>query len=100
MGENFTNVSQMFLKSKLPEISGLQLTLLQAKSQTKSKQLQMIQCGERDHWVTATTVGCEVDVVRIYNSLPNLFSFKDQLFKIRVLHPQKQSHCGGTDCGM
>ena len=71
--------------------------------------LQIIHCSEKDHWITATTIGCEVGVIKVYDSLyitldkpPNIvlaiFYSKDQLFKNRVIHPQKQN--GGSDCGV
>ena len=59
---------------------------------------------------TATTIGCAVGVISVYNSLyttldkpsrivvANLFHCKDQLFKVRVVCTKKQS--GGTDCGV
>lgn len=66
--------------------------------------------NSRDHWITATIIGCEVGVIKVYDSLyttldkpssivlANLFHCKDQLFKNRVVRPQKQN--GGTDCGV
>ena len=58
---------------------------------SKDNKLQIIHCSERDHWITATTIGCEVGVIKVYDSL----YCKDQLFKNRVVCPQKQN--GGTD---
>ena len=31
--------------------------------------LQVIHCSERDHWITATTIGCELGVIKVYDSL-------------------------------
>ena len=65
--------------------------------------LQITHCSESDHWITATTIGCELRVIKVYHSLyttldkpsnivlANLFHYKDQRFKIRVDHPQKQN---------
>ena len=108
------NFSQRLLKSKFPEINGLQSTLLQAKNHVSKEpnhnKLQVIHCKETDHWVTATTIGCETGVIEVYDSLyitldkpssivvANWFYSKDQPFKIRVVRPQKQS--GGADCGV
>ena len=62
--------------------------------------LQIIHYSESDHWITATTIGCELGVIKVYDSLytthdkssnivsANLLYCKDQRFKIRVDHPQ------------
>ena len=72
--------------------------------------LQIVHCKEREHWVTATTIGCEPGVIKVYDSLyttldkpssvvvANWFYPKDQEFKISVVRPQKQ--IGGRDCGV
>lgn len=108
------NFSQRLLKSQFPEINGLESTLLQDKNhvskQPNHSKLQIIHCKERDHWITATTIGCEVGVIKVYDSLyttldkptstvlANFFHSQDQLFKKRVIRPQKQN--GGSDCGV
>jgi len=97
--------SQRLLKSQSPEIIGLQSTFLQAKSHVSKEpnhnKLQIIHCSERDHWIAATAIGCQVGVIKVYDSqyitldkpssivLANLFHYKDQLFKNRVVHLQK-----------
>ena len=70
--------------------------------------LQIIHCSERDHWITATATGCEMGVIKVYDSLytmldkpfgvvlANSFHCEDQLFKNIVVCPQKQN--GGSDC--
>ena len=108
------NVFQRLLKAQFPEINGLQSTLLQAKSHVSNEpnhnKLQIIHCNERDHWITATTIECEMGVIKVYDSLyttldkpssivlANLFHCKDQLFKNKVVCPQKQN--GGSHCGV
>ena len=108
------NFSQRFLKFQFPKINGLESTLLQGKNyvskQPNDNKLQIIHCKERDHWIAATTIGCEVGVIKVYDSLfttldkpscivlANFFNSKDQLFKNRVVRPQKLN--GGSDCGV
>ena len=108
------NFSQRLLKAQFPEITGLESTLLQGKSHVSKEpnhnKLQIIHCEKRDHWITATTIGCEVGVIKVNDSLyttrdkptsivlANFFYSKDQLFKNRVIRPQKQN--GGSDCGV
>ena len=65
--------------------------------------LHIIHCRESYHWITATTIECELGVIEVYDSLyttldkpsnivsANLLYCKDQRFKIRVDHPQKQN---------
>ena len=87
---------------------------MQAKSHVSKEvnhnKLQIIHCSERNHWITATTIGCESGVIKVYDSLytildkppsivlANLFHCEDKLFKNRVVRPQKQN--GGLDCGV
>ena len=72
MGQKLSDIEINFclwlLKSQFPEINGLQSTLLQAKSYVSEEpianhKLQIIHCSERDHWITATTIGCEKGVI-------------------------------------
>ena len=108
------NFSQRFLKSQFLEINGLESTFLQAKSHVSKEpnhnKLQIIYCSERDHWITATAIGCEPGIIKLYDFLyttlnkpssivlTNFFHCKDQLLKNRVVRPQKQN--GGSDCGV
>ena len=97
MGQTLCNeeiiFSQRLLKSQFPEITGLHSTLLQDKSQVSQEsnhnKLQVIHCSERHHWITATIIGCELGVTKVYISmyttldkpfiivLANLFHCKD-----------------------
>ena len=77
MGQRLSDIeihfSQRLLKSQFPEIIGLQSTLLQDKSHVSKEpnhsKLQIIHCSERDRWITATTIGCELRVIKVYDSL-------------------------------
>ena len=67
-----------------------------------SNKLQVIHYSERDHWITAITIGCELGVMKVYNSLyttldksssivlANFVPLQDQLFNNRVVRPQKR----------
>ena len=65
------NFSQRLLKSQFSEISGLQSTLLQHKSHVSKEpnhnKLQIIHCGERVHWITATAIGCELELLKVHD---------------------------------
>ena len=67
------NFSRRLHKLQFPEINGLQSTLLQDKSHVSKEpnrnKLQIIYCSKRDHWITATTIGCELGVIKVYDSL-------------------------------
>ena len=113
-GQKFGDIEiNFFQRLQFPEINDLELTLLQSKSHVSKEpnhnKLQIIHCSQREHWITATTIGCEVGVIKVYDSLyitldkpPSIvlaiFYSKDQLFKNRVVCPQKQN--GGSDCGV
>lgn len=74
MGEKLSdldiNAAQRILKLQFPNIHGLESTLYQMKerklneAQVKNK-IQIIHCLQRQHWIVATTVGCEANVVKV-----------------------------------
>ena len=74
MGEKLSdediNHAQKILKLQFPNLNGLKLTLHQENfsSEPTSNWLQIIHYCERDHWITATTIGCD-RVVQIYDSV-------------------------------
>jgi len=109
------NISQKLLRSQFPVINGLRSTLLQDKKDhsqigPSDNKIQIIHCRERSHWVTATTIGCEVGEIKVYDSLytaldkasivvvSRLFKCKERSCKITVVCPQKQ--VGASDCGL
>ena len=119
MGNRLTdleiNLAQQLLKSQFDNLNGLQSTLLQEKAMTVTKselqnKLQVIFCKERQHWIVATTINCDENEVKVYDSL---FSFLDQdslqlvqkLFACGNVNPSiKMMHCpkqkGAKDCGV
>ena len=103
------------MRSQFPIINGLQSTLLQDKKDhsqigPSDIKIQIIHCRERYHWVTATTIGCEVGEIKMYDLLYTtldkasntvvlkLFECKEQSCKITVACPQNQ--IGGSECGL
>ena len=64
----------------------------------------------KEHWIVATTVGCEANVVKVYDSafhlidhatekvIVNLFQYTDTLPTIKLGRLQKQK--GSNDCGV
>ena len=119
MGEKLSdldiNAAQRVLKQQFPNIHGLESTLYQMKErrlnedQVKDK-IQIIHCLQRQHWIVATTVGCEANVVKVYDSMfhsvdhptekviVNLFQCTDILPTIKIGRSQKQK--GLNDCGI
>ena len=109
------NLAQQLLKSQFDNLNGLQSTLLQEKAITVTKselqnKLQVIFCKERQHWIVATTIKCDENEVKVYDSL---FSFLDQdslqmvqkLFTCSNVNPSIQMmRCpkqkGVKDCGV
>ena len=82
--------------------------MLQAKKivlheEMTQNKLQIVHCAERNHWTVATTLGCEKDTVKVYDSMYhsvdectkaiilNLFQSSElRPVKIKILCPQKQ----------
>ena len=79
------------------------------EDQVKNK-IQIIHCLQRQHWIVATTVGCEANMVKVYDSMfysvdhatekvvVNLFQYTDILPTIKIGRSQKQK--GSNDCGI
>ena len=103
------NHAQRLIKQQYPWLNGLQLTLLQEKpcpGQYSKDQVQIVHCKDADHWIVASTVGCEKEEVYVYDSaymsldesttklIANLFHCTN----IRVMDSQKQK--GAVDCGL
>ena len=99
------------------EGSGLQSTLYQEKEQNLTEndvnnKLQIIHCRSHRHWIVASTVGCRLGQVKVYDSLftycdketasiiANLFQSRTSCLKpiITMSHCQKQK--GGADWGL
>ena len=109
------NAAQRILKQQFPNIHGLESTLYQTKErklnedQVKNK-IQIIHCLHREHWIVATTMGCEANVVKVYDSffhsvdhttknvIVNLFQYTDTKPTIKMGRSQKQK--SPDDCGI
>ena len=109
LSDQHIHIAQCLIKEQFPHVKGLQSTLLQLKHgltyEAGTDHLQVIH-SRGDHWVLASTVGCEGGTVNLYDSVyhsldevtlqvvHNLF----QHFSINMISSQKQE--GGTDCGL
>ena len=61
------NVAQKLLKSNFSKLKGFQSTLLQDKKCSSAIELNKVQIihSRGDHWVVATTVGCDQHLVKV-----------------------------------
>ena len=120
MGEKLTdneiNLAQRILKAQFPNINGLCSTLLQSKpctaaDQVNENKIQIVFCNNRNHWIIATTFGCEAaGEVKVFDSIfssldkdslrtvMKLFSSGSIKPRVRLSPSQKQR--GSNDCGM
>lgn len=114
LSDDEINFAQQLLKEQFNKLNGLHSTLLQGKrvnlteSETKNK-IQIIHCYSHHHWIVASTVGCALDQVKVYDSsfshcdteteaiVCNLFQWnKSSKLTITVSRSQRQK--GATDC--
>jgi len=71
---NEISLAQQLLKEQYSKLNGLKSTFLQSKqinlteNETKNK-LQIIYCYSNHHWVVASTAGCTLNQVKVYDSL-------------------------------
>lgn len=102
------------LKIQFVDLNGFNSTLLQDKAaqwsqdQVKDK-VQIIFCSDQHHWIVASTVGCKIGDVKIYDSVfrtadeetkkivQSLFKVKENV-TLKFVHCQKQK--GSKDCGV
>ena len=103
------------MNQQFPNVNGLESTLYQIKerklteNQVKNK-IQIIHRLHKEHWIVAITVGCEANVVKVYDSafhsidhttkkvIVNLFQYTDTLPTIKLGRLQKQK--GSNECGV
>jgi len=115
MGERLSdieiNVAQQMLRIQFPNLNGLNSTLCQEtdkRNQVYPKNwLQIIFCKSGSHWVAATTIACEIGVVKVLDSLfhkldeeskHTILNYMPKDTKIKLVGSQKQ--VGGDDCGV
>ena len=103
------NACQLLLKNQFPNISGLCSTL-QITSFSSGhwidNYIQVIHC-RGNHWITATTIGCNINEAAVYDSLyTDIDSATHQSIK-RVLQcpvvikvPPVGKQKGALDCGL
>lgn len=111
--DKMMHAAQQLLKSKHPNISGLQSTLLQLTMTFD------VHCGKEfvqclnlsgNHWITVSSIGCGSDTVRVYDSMnlrlsPELIkTVADFLHTsndfITIEYANMQYQSGGSDCGL
>ena len=65
------NVAQKLLKSQFSKLKGFQSTLLQNKKFSSAFELNKVQIlhSRGDHWISATTVGCNQHLVKVFDSV-------------------------------
>ena len=94
-GQNLTdkhiNFAHTLLRSQFPTLNGLQSTLFQARSQgfkSNVNAIQIIHSGG-NHWIVATTLRCNPEEVRVFDSLyesldTETVNVVNRLFKVPV----------------
>ena len=109
------NFAQQLLKEQFPKVNGLTNTLYQEKRVERGEtsvlnKLQIVHCKIRQHWIVASTFGCSLNEVKVYDSLfyncdnetehviANLFQCGPNKVTVKVAYSQKQS--GSSDCGV
>ena len=111
MGEELSDVeinyAQQLLKKKHPNVSGFPTTLYKGKIPEIEDSVQIVHCSTRHHWITVSTINCEVRV------LDSLFTNCDRKTKaiicglyqrdtenIRIIVSRCQKQTGKKDCGL
>ena len=106
------NFAHTPLRSQLPTLNGSQSTLYQSRSQGFKSNVNAIQIihSSGNHWIVATTLRCDPEEVRIFDSLyesldaetfqvvKRLFNDGKELKITMVAGAPKQQGC--TDCGV
>jgi len=69
-----TNFAQRILKAQFHNFNRLRSTLLQCKpcaavEQVNENKIQIVFCNDKNHWILATTVGCDTGEVKVYDSI-------------------------------
>ena len=100
------------LKIQFPNVNGLNLTLCQTTDKKSelhiTNWLQIIFCKDRSHWVAATTIGCEVGAVKVFDSIFHkldeeskhcILNYLPKNTKIKLVGTS-QKQIGDRDCGV
>ena len=102
------NCAQDLLKTSYPDTGGLQKTTL---AFTLSYAVVQIMNTRDNHWITVSNIGCPVDHINVYDSMPYcstskrtkeeicsiLFSSAEE---ITLDFPCDRKQKGGSDCGL
>ena len=115
LSDNEIHLAQQLLKKQFPALNGLQSTLLQGKQMTLTEsevynKVQIIHCNSHHHWIVASTVQCNFNQVKVYDSLftycdketerviANLFQCDSSKLTMTVSCSHKQK--GSVNCGL
>ena len=112
LDDDIITVCQHLLKEHHPLVSGLQPVVLAEKfaMQPQSGEFVQILNAGRSHWMTVSTIGCELGEINVHDSLhlklsstnkkvvSDLMMYKGNAITVNYIDVQWQS--GGADCGL
>ena len=115
LNDDLIRAAQVLLKKTFPKVGGLSDPLYVAAGRKRNpdeKWLQIINVGDRNHWVMASNFHCNIDHVCVYDSLHMKPSeelsyqlsclcacpVETTSLKIQVMNVTRQS--GSSDCGL
>ena len=107
LNDKHINFAQCLLKKQFPCLEGLMLTILQTKVKKKIVCGLQIIHSRNNHWIVASTLGCEVDEIKVFDSL---YTSIDEATKHVILGLSQHTHKilmekmqiqeGFDDCGL
>ena len=110
--DRIINAACSLLKKQFPDFGGLQTTLLQQSSRGLSScnnAIQIIHLPERKHWAVMSTIGCDSNTIKYYDSLFKDISMQTVQTIVSLLKPCKSISAkimdvlpqkGAADCGL
>jgi len=109
LNDKHINFVQIILKEKFPNITGLQLTLLQTKFKLDIHMpLVQILHVHGDHWIAISNLQCETGKILIYDSVFNTVDSQvrqlvENIFDLKInlsIHDNMPKQAGITDCAV
>ena len=74
--------TQALIKIQFPEVGGLKNTVLQNSNYLQPfeglKNLQVVHMSDINHWIVISTVGCNADEIKIYDSLQTTLTLETE----------------------
>jgi hypothetical protein len=109
LNDNHINLAQELLRRQYKNLSGLKSTLWLSKLKEPLPIIDAVQVlhTRGNHWIVASTIGCSVDEVNVFDSLYSsidaaTLNLLKQLFgvhiKVKMMKCPQQS--GSRDCGL